>query len=97
MAKRGVSEISDTLQLTDADWVEINNLNRVYKKGGPKAFSKALGESGEKDPMQFFAIAFAYFPVEVGEVLKNNVADVGMTADDFRAFLATLEDPTTIH
>jgi hypothetical protein len=94
---RDVPEICDKLQLTDADWAEINHLNRVYKNGGPKAFSKALGELGEKDPMQFFAIAFAYFPVLVREVIKNNVANLGMTADDFRSFLATSEDPTTVH
>jgi hypothetical protein len=35
-------EVQDTSGLTDADWVEINKLRKVYKKGGRRTFKIAL-------------------------------------------------------
>jgi hypothetical protein len=41
VAKRPPIEIADPSSLTDADWEEINKLQRSYQRGD-KAFSKAM-------------------------------------------------------
>ncbi len=35
-------EIEDTSSLTDADWVEINQLNHAYKADGDEGLEKAF-------------------------------------------------------
>jgi hypothetical protein len=92
MPKRSAPAIVDTSHLTDADWSEINKLQRAYKKGGTKAFSKALDELGDKDPIKYLAVASAYFPREVREAVKDNIAAVGLTVEEFDELIEGLED-----
>jgi len=83
VANRGAPEIVDTSNLTDADWAEINRLRQAYQTGGQKAFSNALDELADRDPVQFLNIVTAYFPHAVLEVIKDNIAANGFTDEEF--------------
>ena len=72
MAKRPPLEIADTSSLTDADWAEINKLQRAYQHG-EKAFSKALNELAETDPIRFAIVMSAFYPEMVREI-KDQLA-----------------------
>jgi hypothetical protein len=97
MAKRSPPAIVDTSHLNDADWTEINKLQRAYEKGGIKSFSKALEELGDKDPIQYLAVASAYFPREVREAVKDNIAAEGLTEDEFDELIDSLDGSETKH
>jgi len=97
MPKRGAPTVVDTSHLTDADWSEINRLQRAYEKGGTKAFSKALEELGDRNPVQYLAVASAYFPHEVREAVKDNIAAEGMTEDEFNDLIDDLDCSETKH
>jgi len=97
MPKRSAPEIVDTSHLPDADWTEINKLQRAYERGGSKAFSNALDELGNRDPVKYLAVASAYFPREVGEAIKDNIAAEGLTEDELSELLDSLEDSGAKH
>lgn len=93
MANRAAPEIVDTSNLTDADWAEINKLRQAYETGGQKAFSKALDELADRDPVEYFTIVAAYFPHAVMEVIEDNTA-AGFTEEEFYEIDAANDSPT---
>ena len=48
-------EVVDSSNLTDADWAEINKLQRTYKDGGKKALNKAIAALAT-DPIRFVRV-----------------------------------------
>ena len=82
--KPGRPKIVDSEGLSDADWVEVNRLLRAYDAGGNEAFWQAMDKLGEKDPIQQIAIAGAFYPDVVREVIKDEMAEQGMTEEDVR-------------
>ena len=86
MARRPPLEIVDTSSLTDADWAEINKLQRAYQHG-EKAFSKTLYELGEADPIRLMTVMSAFWPEEVRETMKDQMAAEGVTVDDLKRLI----------
>src|SRR5258707_415563 len=64
-------EVADSSLLTDADWAEINKLQRAYKDGGEKGLSKAMGELAKNDALRFVTVAAAFFPDMMREAIKD--------------------------
>jgi hypothetical protein len=87
-------ELVDTSHLTDADWAEINRLKRAWQTGGSAALSKAMGELATANPGRFMSVMAAYFPTDVREVIKDEMAERGMTEEDLRELIRKLERPT---
>jgi hypothetical protein len=90
MAKRPPLEIADTSSLTDADWAEINKLQRAYQRGD-KAFSKALDELAKTDPIRLATVMSAFFPENVTAMIKDQMAAEGITDDDLKELIHRLE------
>jgi hypothetical protein len=55
-------EVVDSSKLTDADWAEINELQRIYTTNGAKALTQAMANLAEKDPLKFSTVWQALFP-----------------------------------
>jgi aryl-alcohol dehydrogenase-like predicted oxidoreductase len=85
-------EVVDPSGLTDADWAEINKLQRVYKEGGKRALNKAMAVLA-KDPIRFAAVIGAFFPEMIREAIKDAVVEAGMTEEDLREIARKLESP----
>jgi len=49
-------EVVDPSGLSDADWAEINKLQRVYKEGGKRALNRAMAALAN-DPIRFVALS----------------------------------------
>lgn len=82
--------VVDTSGLTDADWAVVNRVNRAYEAEGIEAFWDEL-ESLE-DSVQAITVASAFFPDLVREVIKDHMAEHGVTIDDLREILRTSEN-----
>jgi hypothetical protein len=76
-------EVVDSSRLTDADWAQINKLQRAYKEGGKPALNKAMATLA-KDPLRFAAVIGSFFPEMIREAIKDAVANAGLTEDDLR-------------
>jgi hypothetical protein len=50
--------------LTEADWVAINWLMRVYKSGGADALDQAFSELTETDPIKATAVIEAFLKLD---------------------------------
>ena len=50
----------DTSELTDTDWVAINEINRAYEARGRMALNKALADLKKADPKRYLKIAAVY-------------------------------------
>ena len=85
-------EVVDPSGLSDADWAEINKLQRVYKEGGKRALNRAMAALAN-DPIRFVAVVGAFFPDMIREALKDAAAEVGITDEDIREFARRLESP----
>ena len=85
-------EVEDSTGLTDADWTEINRLKQAYKSGGQKALSKAFEELS-KDPIRYVRVVGAFFPGDVREAIRDEMAAQGMSEDDLRELIRKLESP----
>ena len=92
MADDDPFKVENSEGLTDADWVEINRLKRAYEAGGQKALSKAFAELA-KDPVQYVRVVGAFFPNDVREAIKDEMAEQGMSKDDLRELIRKLESP----
>jgi hypothetical protein len=79
-------EVQDTSGLTDADWVEINKLRKVYKKSGRKAFVIALDQLA-KDPIRFAVVIGALYPDMMREMIRDQMAEAGITEEDLRELI----------
>jgi hypothetical protein len=93
MPKQSEPEIADTSSLKDADWAEINKLKRAHQSGGTKALDLALQELRKDNPERYVRIVAAYFPSRVAEMLKDAMAEAGLTLEDIREMLRRAESP----
>ena len=90
-------EVQDTSGLTDADWAEINKLRKTYKRGGRKAVGLAL-EKLAKDPIRFVVVIGALYPDMMREMIRDQMAEAGITEEDLRELIQKLEGaPGTKH
>jgi|SRR5215469_1294741 len=83
-------EVQDTSGLTDADWFEINKLRKAHKKGGRKAFANALDRLA-KDPIRFAVVIGALYPDMMREMIRDQMAEAGITEQDLRELIQKLE------
>ena len=97
MAKQPEFKVVQTSWLTDADWVEINKLKRAYERGGQKAFWAAADKLGETDPFRWTNVVGAFFPNELREILKDEMAERDMTEEELRELLRKSERPAGKH
>jgi hypothetical protein len=72
-------EVVDSSNLTDADWAQINELQRIYNSGGAKALTKAMTKLAKDDSLKFTTVWQAFFPEMFREALKDSVAELGLT------------------
>jgi hypothetical protein len=84
-------EVVDSTGLTDADWLEINHLKKVHKQGGERALDEALSVLIKSDPVRATRVMAAFFPSEMLEAIKDNMAANGLTVDDIREMILKLE------
>ena len=84
-------KLVDTEGLSDADWAEINKLLRAYDAGGNDAFWEAMNELSDKDPVRYIAVAGAFFPDVVRKIIKDEMAELGMTEQDVRDLFKNLK------
>src|SRR5215470_5226772 len=90
-------EVQDTSGLTDADWAEINKLRKAYEAGGRKAIDSALKKLA-KDPIRFVAVIGALYPDMMREMIRDQMAEAGITEEDLRELIQKLEGiPGTKH
>jgi hypothetical protein len=80
--------IVDTSLLTDDDWATINKLRRIYASEGQKGLSKAMREL---DPSHYIKVMSAFFPDEVREVVKDEMAALGITEEDVKELAKKLD------
>jgi hypothetical protein len=83
-------DVVDPEGLTDADWAEINKLKRAYESGGTKALSKAMDELAS-DEIRYMTVMAAFYPDRVGEAIKDQMAEMGMTMEDLKELLKNLK------
>ena len=83
-------EVQDTSGLTDADWSEINKLRNAYETGGRKAIDLAL-EKLAKDPIRFVVVIGALYSDMMREMIRDHMADAGITEEDLRELIQKLE------
>jgi hypothetical protein len=86
-------EVEDSSNLTDADWAEINNLQRKYKDGGQAALSKEMKRLATENPVRYITVLGAFFPDMIREALRDSIAEMGMDEDDIRELIRRLESP----
>jgi hypothetical protein len=86
-------EVVNSNGLTDADWAEINRLQKVLDEGGIRAMSKAINELTEANPVLCVRVMGAFFPDEIREQIKDTMAAAGLTAEDLREMIQKHENP----
>jgi hypothetical protein len=86
-------EVVDASDLTDAEWAEINRIRKAHAEGGWKAFNSALTELESRDFVMCARVYGAFFPYELREGMKDELAERGITADDLRELIRKLESP----
>jgi hypothetical protein len=89
MAEPDDLEIQDSSGLTDADWAEINKLRNAHKNGR-KAVETALDQLAN-DPIRYAVVIGAFFPDMVREMIRDQMADAGITEEDIRELLQKAE------
>jgi hypothetical protein len=93
MMAKDALEIIDSTGLTDADWAEINKLQKLYAEQGADALNTSLADLRERDFICYVHIVGAFFPNEFREAIKDEMANAGMDEDDLRALIRKLESP----
>lgn len=86
-------EVVDPSGLTDADWAEINALQRAYTEHGAKALNRALADLRERDLIRYARVIGAFFPNELREMIRDEMANMGLDEADLREMLRKLESP----
>ena len=81
--------------LEDADWAEINKLCLAFKSGGEKALKRAYCELAE-DPKRWIRVFGAFFPDKLREILKDKMAEAGITAEDLIELDRKMQGPARI-
>jgi hypothetical protein len=92
MKKDEPFEVVDSSGLTDADWSEINKLQKAYQEGGQKALGKAM-TALVNDPLRYVAVIGAFFPHMLREAMKDAMAEAGLTETDLNDMARKLESP----
>jgi hypothetical protein len=85
-------EIVDPTILTASDWAEVNKLKQAWHEGGTKELKRAMSLLKQGDPMRTIRIYGAFFPREVADVIKDHLADVGVTEEDVRVKMQEFEN-----
>lgn len=94
MAAKPKLEVIDASGLTDTDWAGINKVARAYEVGGLDAFWNELKNLGE---LVFqIRVAAAFFPGEIREAMKDEMAAQGITGEDLQELLRKAESPAGI-
>jgi hypothetical protein len=88
-------EIKDSSGLTDADWAEINKLREAAKRG-TRAVKSAIAALSA-DPVMYVRVMGAFFPDDIREAIRDEMAESGMTAEDLRELIAKLEGSQKKH
>jgi hypothetical protein len=84
----------DTSELTVADWAAVRRVNRAYEARGIEAF---WDELEKLDELQAFRVASAFFPNLIRELVRDQMAEYGLTIDDWRVVLKKAEDARRCH
>jgi len=83
-------------ELRSRKWL-INKLRKTYKRGGRKAVGLAL-EKLAKDPIRFVVVIGALYPDMMREMIRDQMAEAGITEQDLRELIQKLEStPGTKH
>ena len=85
--------IVDPSGLTDADWKAINKLRTEYERGGSEALDRALKELSA-DPVCYVRVMGAFFPHQIRETIKDQMAEKGITEEDLREMARNLASPS---
>lgn len=86
--------VVDTSELTVADWAAVRRVNRAYEARGIKAFWEELEKL---DELQAYRVASAFFPDLIRELIKDHMAEYGLTIDDWRVVLKKAEGAARYH
>ncbi len=86
-------KIVDTRCLTDADWAKINLVKRAYEAGGMDAFWEELERLEDRSPVTQICVAAAFFPEVIRQAIKDEMAEHGMSIEDWREMIRALESP----
>jgi hypothetical protein len=84
-------KVIDSSALTDADWAEINKLRKAQREGR-RSLVRALDELA-KDLVRYCRVMEALFPGMMRNVLKDAMAERGLTAQDLCEMARKLESP----
>jgi hypothetical protein len=81
--------VVDASELTVADWAAVRRVNRAYDARGIEAF---WDELEKLDELQAFRVASAFFLNLIRELVRDHMAEYGLTIDDWRVVLKKAED-----
>jgi hypothetical protein len=95
MAKRPGLAVEDTSTLTDGDWTAINKVKYAYGVGGVSGASKALKELQSVDPIRAYKVLGAFFPIQLREVTKDQLAEEGITKENLEEIIRAASAPPT--
>jgi hypothetical protein len=84
--------VVDPSDLTDADWAALDRVNRACELGDAAAFWDELDKLDDV-PRQLRVLR-AFFPDVFREVIEEEIAEHGLTADDLREMLRRAESRT---
>ena len=87
--------VVDASGLTDADWAVVDRVNRAFEVGGIEAFWDELERLD--DSVQAITVASAFFPDLIRGIIKDHMAEHGLTIDDLREMLRKAESPDRYH
>jgi len=93
VAKGFELKVVDASCLTDADWTGINKVMRACEVGGFEVFWDEIDKLG--DPARQIKVAGAFFPDLIREALKDELAEHGITHEDLKELLRSLERSAT--
>lgn len=86
-------DVIDSSGLTDADWAEINKLQKLHVEQGVEALNAGLADLMGRDVVCYAHVIGAFFPNEFREAIKDEMANAGMDENDLRALIRSLESP----
>jgi hypothetical protein len=85
------SEVSTAFNLCP---MAVCRVNRAYEARGIEAF---WDELEKLDELQAFRVASAFFPDLIRELIRDHMAEYGLTIDDWRVVLKKAEDARRCH
>lgn len=85
--------LEDTSFFTDADWAALNKLLDILRDNGSNALKSAWAALARDDPVQALRIASAFSPTWVSNLIKDELAEAGVTKNDLEDILRRAEPP----